>query len=134
MGLPFIKKQSFSPKGSDKSINNVLFLEVKPDPSQTSGANRRTDLSTIMHLGIWVSGGLDNAGLNAGLDDLGGFFQPEWFYDFMLLISACSTSKVTSLHSSHSYNYTVAVTRAVALIKMELGRLFLPDEFLMQLR
>lgn len=87
-----------------------------------------------MHLGIWVSGGLDNTGLNAGLDDLGGFLQPEWFYDFMLLIGACSTSKVTSLHSSHSYNYTVAVTRAVALIKMELGRLFLPDKFLMQLR
>lgn len=35
MGLPFIKKQNFSPKGSDKPINNVLFLVVKPAPSQT---------------------------------------------------------------------------------------------------
>lgn len=79
-------------------------------------------------------GGLNRAGLSAGLDDLGRVFQPEWFYDFMLLISACSTSKVTSLHSSHSYNCAAAVTQAVALINLELGRLFLPDKLLMKLR
>lgn len=71
------------------------------------------DLSPTMHLGIWVSGGLDSAGLSEGLDDLGRFFQPEWFYDFMLSISACSISKVTSLHSSHSYSCAAAVTQAV---------------------
>lgn len=60
------------------------------------------------------------------------------FYDFMLSVSACITSKVTSLHSSHSRDCAVAVTQAVALINMKLGRLFccyfLPDKFLMQLR
>lgn len=36
----------------------------------------------MWHLGTWFIGGLGNAGVRIGFDDLLGIFQPKKFYDF----------------------------------------------------
>lgn len=39
----------------------------------------------MWHLETWVSGGLGNVGLVAGLSHLKGLFQSKSFYDLMIL-------------------------------------------------